>query len=187
MSIRTSRLMRVVAGLGLAAALAVGAVMPALAADATLDGTASLTGGDLTVVTGGEVTFTGNLTGSSTTLPSAGNPSVTITDATGTGAGWTLSASADPFTNTENAHTLPADALTMLASNVSAVAGSTAGLPATTQEVGLTGTPSVVLTADPDTGMGTFQIEPAFTLDIPANAYAGTYTSTVTFTLAATP
>jgi len=189
MDTRKSRLTRVLASMGLAAALAVGAVMPTLAADsATLDGTASLNAGPLDLDATGPVIFSGTLNGENQTLTTApGASTITITDATGSGAGWSLSASATQFSTEDGNHQLPADALTINESPVAGVTGEESELPATTTQATLTSTPAVILSAAEGTGMGKFEVNPTFSLDIPFDAYAGIYESTVTFTLAVTP
>ncbi|MBX5444537.1 MAG: WxL domain-containing protein [Sphaerobacter sp.] len=188
MDTRKSRLTRVLAGMGLAAALAVGAVLPSLAADsATLDGTANLAAGPLDLVANGSVSFSGTLNGQDQTLTTnPGDATITITDATGSGAGWSLSASATQFADGDG-HFLPADALSIGSSTVTTDAGYAGDLPGTLTGGTLGSTSTVILAAPADSGMGTFSIAPTFTLNVPAEAYAGDYTSTVTFTLAVTP
>jgi hypothetical protein len=44
-----------------------------------------------------------------------------------------------------------------------------------------------LLTAAADTGMGYFTTDTSLSLAVPASTYAGTYESTITLTLAATP
>jgi|WetSurMetagenome_2_1015567.scaffolds.fasta_scaffold16721_5 hypothetical protein len=77
------------------------------------------------------------------------------------------------------------------ACNATGVCGSTDGdlMPTTVDFsagfTALTDTDQSFVLADPDEGMGTYYLNPQFDLFVPAETYAGRYTSTVTLTLTA--
>jgi len=106
---------------------------------------------------------------------------------TGSGntAGWKVQAAATTPTAAGGA-TLPA--LTVTAGS-SACAGSCTTNPTSsvTYPITLSGTAQRIYNAAANTGRGTFNITSTFTLTYPANALAGTYTSTVTLTGATGP
>lgn len=109
-----------------------------------------------------------------------------IVDARGTGAGWNLVLDATDFakqgdpTKTIAAsgfQVTPAPAVTTVAGNAAPSAASG----------GLGGAGTKILSAAAGAGMGTYQVTPAVTLDVPAETYAGTYDSVVTATLTSGP
>jgi hypothetical protein len=121
-------------------------------------------------------------------------PTITVRDATGSQAGWTLFLQCSPFTG-ERGGVVPASALTFRSQSGALVrllgAPIGAGGP---RESGLTGslaTPQLVLVAAPGSGMGTYQWSPnprSFSLKVPANANSGVYRATLTVTrLGVTP
>jgi hypothetical protein len=142
----------------------------------------------------------GNVTFPSTTL-NGQNATVTaaqpldIADATGSGAGWNLTATSTVFT--AGSHTLPTGATTIATapaaptcdSNVTctvATAGSVSypySLPAGTTAP----TATKMFSATAGTGMGDQTLTPTWSLAIPGNAYAGNYTSTWTVSLVSGP
>lgn len=124
-------------------------------------------------ITGGEQEATGTL------------GLLDIRDARGTGAGWRLFAEASDFIERgRDDHIIPAAGfLVNTEPTVFTVAGNTA--PA-----GFTGplnTPLKLAEAPAGNGMGRYQIQPAVTLNIPADVYAGEYDSTLTLTLVSGP
>lgn len=116
---------------------------------------------------------------------------IVVDDNTGSGAGWDLTISLDTFTN--GSHTL-ATGTTRISSQPSASCNSGTCTNPTVSGVSY----PLVLTADgsttskffnaaANTGMGNFTITPSFTVTIPANAYAGTYSSTFTISITSGP
>lgn len=106
---------------------------------------------------------------------------IDIRDARGTGAGWRLFAQATDFTRRgQEDYTIPVTGFTVNAAPaVLTVAGNTApeGFAGPLSE------PLKLAEAPVNGGMGRYQIEPAVTLNIPADVYAGVYDSTLTVTL----
>ncbi|SET27175.1 WxL domain surface cell wall-binding [Oceanobacillus limi] len=117
----------------------------------------------------------------------------TITDATGSGAGWNVIMSATQFTDPNTQRTLPAGSLSVKAPNLIANEGS-GSTPADDiiKTGGLIddGAGTTILSAGTDEGMGSYttSFDPdALTLNVPGGAYTGTYTSTVTVTINSGP
>jgi hypothetical protein len=133
-----------------------------------------------------------------------------LTDATGSGSGWNLTASATALTNSSgttkctasapcrmhkpfiiNAYANTAQATT--APSPTCAPGSTCTLPTYNKvayPVSITPTsptPSTVVTAAHTSGMGAILCATDWWLSIPANAHAGTYTNTITLTIASGP
>jgi hypothetical protein len=155
-----------------------------------------------TAAFGAPLTTTATITGTagiSLNLPA--NPSITdtldgtdqtvsyapllgVVDARGTGAGWNLQVSATTFTDGAS-HTLAPGTVTSAAQ--ACVAGSTCTAAVNsgiTLPLTITTTPAKFFNAALLSGLGKVNVTPTIAVAIPGNAYAGTYTSTVT--LAAT-
>ena len=113
---------------------------------------------------------------------------VTAADDSGTGAGWTLSTSATALTSASGGHTLATSLATSgtgtsaLACAVSGSTCSTSGV--TASAVPLDGTAQTLAAATATNGMGSYKFTDNLVVDIPAIAFAGTYSSTITFTMA---
>jgi hypothetical protein len=126
--------------------------------------------------------FSANLTGDDQTVTYA--PSLGIVDARGTGAGWHLSASATALT--DGSHTLAQQVTTVAqachAGSTCTVPTSSLGLPVT-----LSTTAANFYSAAANFGLGKVDVTPTVTVAIPGNAYAGSYTSTVTFSATTGP
>ena len=117
---------------------------------------------------------------------------ITVNDDTGSGAGWDLTVSLTAFTN--SGHTLSASAAQISTQPGIACSGSGTCTNPTVSGVSY----PLVLTADgsttskffnasANTGMGHFTITPAFAVTIPADSYAGTYSSTLTVSITSGP
>ncbi len=118
-----------------------------------------------------------------------------VTDATGLHKGWSISVTSTAFTTIIDGtpHALPTNASSSQGPpTVVATGTSTLPTPNTNFPVaipaGATPPPAVTLyNARTDSGMGSFSITTTITLVIPANAYAGTYTSTLILSIASGP
>jgi hypothetical protein len=118
-----------------------------------------------------------------------------IADATGSGAGWNITATSTLFKSGSNA--LPAGATTVSSApggptcdtNVTCTpGGSTTVLYAYSLPAAATApTATKLFNATLGTGMGDQTVTPTWTLAIPGNAYAGDYTSTWTLSLVSGP
>jgi hypothetical protein len=166
------------------------------AATAILGGTAFAT---TAVLNGGTLTLTApsvgdfapvTLNGSAQSTP-ASMGTFTVTDARGTGDGWYVTVQAGQLSMT--GHTLPVDSISMSipAPGVAKMDNTSSTAPSITGGSYTIDHASAVTVASAMTsgaGMGSYIFTPgALTLSIPANAYAGTYTSTVTVSVVAGP
>ena len=146
------------------------------------------------VTTPGNVTFSVTLNGvdqtTTTTLP------IDVGDATGSGIGWNITATSTTFTTGGGSpHTLSAAATSVkTAPTAGCDIGATCllatdgvsypySLPAGTTAP----TATKMFTGTAATGLGNQTVTTTFTISIPANTYAGSYTSTWTFSLVAGP
>jgi len=182
------RLLRIC--LGLAVLLALSGV-PTVLAEESVPGEVVVTGGPLTMSARSGPSVTSQLDGTDRRVTSSFT--LDVSDATGSGAGWSLGISATPFTTGGPAgHALPADAMT-ITGVVAACASGTCTDPVNAVAYPLTvptGTevqPVPFFTAAPGTGMGAFTVSPTVEIAIPANAYAGSYTTTITLSIVSGP
>jgi WxL domain surface cell wall-binding len=180
-------------GLSLAAVLAGSAVAPTLAD--TITGTSTVSGSPVAIsgLSASTASFLIALNG--TDQDSAAVPiGIDVADDSGTGNGWQLQVAATTFAD-GGAHTL-ADTGTLSLSGVTeANNGSgtyTTPTNSITAPVAITTaatTPTAVsfYNAAVSTGMGNFTVTPSFVVQVPANAYASTYTSTITVSVVSGP
>lgn len=177
-----------------------GALSPAFADSQTPEATVELLGGNLTItpkaIDLGQVNLDGTTkiaaiehTAALAELPAA--LVWNVNDATGHGYGWDATIVATDFQN--GTRSIPAANFSMqLRSAYIAKADASAGvLPTPQGSFGSQYMPidsvQSFLAADVEEGMGSFNFAPEFKLVVPASAYAGTYTSTVTVTVTENP
>lgn len=176
----------------------------------TLTGSLGVTGGSLTLTSPSSLTWGETLNGLDQSIvdTTAGDQQYTVDDATGTGAGWHVTMSATTFTN--SSHTLPNTGTLSTNGSTTSVSGTSAPtatcsatctLPTntTTYPVAITTaasspTPSTIYDTSAATGLGQVIIGGStaanpvgWWLQIPASAYSGTYTSTVTLEVISGP
>lgn len=156
-------------------------------------GTVTITGGSLSV-TAADVTLSGvAMDGTNKTSTSASGVNTwTAQDATGSGSGWNLTVVATDFS--DGTHTIDIAAvgskfkMQLLDANITLVSGNT---KPTSNVNTLTDIPKVTplkfMAAGVDTGMGIYTVNPNFELEIPANTYTGSYSSTITITAVTGP
>jgi len=195
--LRPDRKRRLTLATLVAVAAAVSITLPGAALAAT---TASVT------LSAGSSSFINSTPAATVTFPATilngTQQSVTATlafdvgDATGSGAGWNVTATSTSFTS--GGHTLPATATTVQSlpsiscdagasgcTNASTTVSYPYALPAATTAP----TATKLFNANAGTGMGDQTFTPTWTLAIPADAVAGAtpYTSTWTFSLVSGP
>lgn len=179
---------------------AIGAVALALIATTALPAfadsitsTTSVTAGTLTETASGTPTISQTLNGSDHT--DSYSFSINADDATGSGTGWNMTITSTQFTTGGGTpHTLATSASSLTGVTVSCVSGATCTNPTNAITYPLTvpaasTAPTAVkfFNAAANTGMGNFTLTPTINVTIPANAYAGTYTSTVTLAIVSGP
>ena len=192
-----SRVKKTVVG-GIAVAALTVLIMPAAAFADTADGTgtATLTGGVLTMVAPTTVGFDATLTGADQVANA--DQAIDVLDKTGSGAGWNVTLTSTLFTDAtdpENVRTLAPASVTDVSSAGACDEGVTCveadnvvgadpiAIPA--DEVA----PEAVkiMNASPETGLGGQTWTHDMALALPANVHAGVYTSTWTYSLTSAP
>jgi hypothetical protein len=165
----------------------------AAGADSVTTITGTVTGGAaLSVAPNGTPAFSLTLTGADQvanyTLP------VEAIDPRGTGAGWNLTVTSTQFSDGAG-HRFAANVSTIASASSGCGPSSTCTTPA--NSVSYTGlvmpagitppAPIKFFNAGAASGLGTVDVNAAVSVAVPANAYAGTYTSTVTVSIVAGP
>ena len=159
------------------AALALVASSVALAA--TLTATATVTGtAGISLNLPANPSISDTLNGTDQTATYA--PVLGVVDARGSGSGWNLTVSATNFSDGAG-HTLAPGTITgatqVCHSGSSCTAATSSGI---TYPLTVGAVASKFFNAALNTGLGKIDVTPTFSVLIPGNAYAGTYTSTVT-------
>jgi hypothetical protein len=161
---------------------------PAMGATSTVTGTVSA--GTLGLTTSATPSFSVALDGTDQT-PTYTVPT-TVTDATGSGAGWNLTVTSTQFTT--GSQTLSTAASSMTGVTNSCVGGSTCTNPTNAITYPLTvpaaATPPAAVkyfNASANTGRGKFTNTPTVSVSVPANTLAGTYSSTLTLAAVSGP
>lgn len=171
-----------------AIAIVVGSVAPGFAAT----GTATITAGTLAfVATPPNVSFTATLNGADQTVTST--QALDVSDATGSGAGWNMTATSTTFT--AGAKTLATTSTTLTTAPTTAcdagaactVATNSVAYPYTLPAATTAPTATKVFNAAINTGLGNETVTPTWRLTVPAATFAGTYTSTWTISLVSAP
>jgi hypothetical protein len=210
---RRSGLSALLALAAIAAAVLILGVAPASASctgdgTSTVCGSAYFQGGSLTLTmpsdlswgtSGGPLTLTG--TDTQVAANGSGNDSYTVNDATGSGAGWHVTASAAAFTcstsGTCGTSTLGDFSISKSNSSfldTTAPSTTCGAVGCTTATSSLTGYPiaiqtsaTTIFSAAANSGMGSNVVPTGWWLTVPGSTKAGTYTSTVTVALVAAP
>lgn len=161
-------------------------------ADSTT-GTVTLSAGSLTESNATTPTVSATLNGSDQTPTYS--LAVTLTDATGSGNGWNLTITSTQFTTGGGSpHTLSTTASSITGVTQTCVGGATCtnatnsiSYPVTVPAAASAPTSVKFFNASANTGMGKFTITPTVAVTLPANAYAGTYNSTITLAIVSGP
>jgi hypothetical protein len=167
------------------------AVLPATA-HADTSGTATITGGTLTLTSPTTVDFATALNGTDQDI-TAPQP-LDVWDDTGSGAGWNITATSTTFTS--GSHTLSNSAVTVPSSpTVVLDAGAGTGtlavtdvsFPYTLPAAATAPTATKLFNATPASGMGHQTATATMHLAVPRTAFAGVYTSTWRYSLVSAP
>ena len=176
-------------------ALAAGAALLACAPTAgAAPSSAAITGGTFGFAGAPpNVTFSATLNGKNQTA--AATEAIDVRDATGSGAGWNLTATSTTFAL--GAHTLSTTATTLTAApTVACDAGATCRkatktaivtYPYTLPAAAVAPTATRFFNSAVNRGMGDQTITPTWRLAVPANAYTGSYVSAWTISLVSGP
>jgi hypothetical protein len=168
------------------------AALPAVAASAAT-ATANITAGSLAFVSAPpNVSFSATLNGTNQTVTAT--QALDVSDATGSGAGWNITATTTTFA-TGGGPTLATTATTVQAAPTRACdSGSTCTLatnsvsyPYTLPAAGTAPTATKVFNAGAATGQGNQTVTVTWSLAVPATTTPGTYTSTWTLSLVTGP
>jgi hypothetical protein len=174
---------RITITLGLAV-LALVAATAALAGTLTTTATVSGTAG-ISLNLPSNPSLTDTLDGTDQTVSYA--PILGVVDARGSGAGWNLQISATTFSD-GSGHTLAQGQVSSVAqgckSGSTCTVGTSSGI---TYPLTISAVAAKVFNAAVNTGLGKIDVTPTVDVSIPGNAYAGTYTSTVTIAAATGP
>lgn len=171
-------------GLVGAAAMSLMLVAPVMAADQTI---ATVIGGAFTISGAPQVAAfeAMPITGVAQTT-TARLDAFTVSDLTGRGAGWHVTAEARQFTG--SAHDLEAGSLTMSAPTVTATLTDSPAPTVASGPFSLDAGAVEIANAAIDQGMGVYDFSATtLTLSLPVDVYADTYTSTVTISVVAAP
>jgi hypothetical protein len=179
-----------------AAAVGIGCLLVSSAPADAATASAELKAGSL-----GFVSTPPNVTFPNTTLTGlaqviTATQGIDVGDATGSGAGWNLTATSTTFA--AGGHTLPTTATTITSTpTVACDAGATGCTTATTTGLvsypyslpaaGTAPTATRMFNAAAASGMGNQTVTPTWNLAVPPSTYAGTYTSTWTVSLISAP
>lgn len=178
-----------------AAAVTIGSLLLVAAPAGATTASETVTAGSLGFAsTPGSVTFPATTLDGQNKTVTAAQP-LDIADATGSGAGWNVTATSTLFTN--GSHTLASGATTVASApsgptcdtNVTCTVGgaTTVAYPYSLPAAATAPTATKMFNAPAGTGMGDQTVTPTWTLAIPGNAYAGNYTSTWTLSLVSGP
>lgn len=158
---------------------------PASALAATAESTGTVTAGSLSLTTAAAPTFSATLNGTDQT-PTYTLP-MTVEDSTGSGSGWNTTITSTEFTTGgATPRTLSTTASSMTGVTSECAEGTCTDptnavtYPLTVPAGAEAPTAVKFFNAAEETGMGKFTVTPTVGVSIPANTYAGTYTSTVT-------
>ena len=178
-----------------AAAVTIGSLLFVAAPAMATTASETLTAGSLGFAsTPGSVTFPATTLNGQDKTVTAQQP-LDIADATGSGAGWNITATSTLFKSGIN--TLPAGATTITSapaapacdSGVTCTPGgsTTVSFPYSLPAAATAPPATKVFNAPAGTGMGDQTVTPTWSLAIPANALAGSYQSTWTLSLVSAP
>jgi hypothetical protein len=165
------------------AAVALAAATAALAGTITTTATISGAGG-MSMNLPSNPSMTSTLDGTDQTV--SWSALLGVVDARGSGAGWNLTVSATNFSD-GSGHTIVPGTIASVSSACQGGATCTGATNSLTYPVTITGTAAKFFNAGTGTGLGKVNVTPSIDVTIPGNAYAGTYTSTVTLAAVSGP
>ena len=168
---------------GALATLALTAAAAAVAGNLTATATVSGAAG-VSLALPGNPSISDTLDGTDQTVTYA--PLLGVVDARGSGGGWNLTISATNFID-GSGDTLAPGTISAVAQACSSGSSCTPATNAITYPLTVNGSAAKFFNAATNTGLGQINVTPTVAVLIPGNAYAGTYTSTVTLAVTAGP
>lgn len=177
------------AGLVLALTLAMSGIALADTSD-TGSATANISAGAALSVadSGSDIAFSTTLDGSDKTLTVEDNDGWAAIDPTGSGDGWHVNISATDFSDGgSNTIAVSNFKVKLLDADITVTAGNTKPTSSMTTYTPLSTTAAALMSAAADAGMGSYAFNPDFSLDVAAETYAASYTSTVSIEIVSTP
>ncbi len=189
MNTRTNHRLSFWAIFALVAVLVLAIATPSFADEVT--GTATVNAGTLVMLATDHPAFAAT-TLNGTDQTQTDSIAISVNDFTGSGDGWNLQITSTTFTNVFS-DTLPNTALTIESASVACDGGTCTnpnngiGYFYVVPAAATAPAAGKFFNAAVDTGMGDFTVTPTFKLAIPADTYAGDYSSTVTITVASAP
>lgn len=164
--------------------LVLGGVSNGAASAATTTLNAVINSGTLTIANSNTATISAVSLEGTTQVSTGSIGPVTVTDNRGTGSGWSVTASVSDFAcctpqrviAAENLEISPGAAVVLSGKNTGIATGSVHKFTSTEDA-------ATLITAVAGAGMGSYRVTPSISLSIPPDAYAGTYTATVTITI----
>ena len=156
---------------------------------------ANFTGGSLALVsTPNFPSFSATLNGTDQAVTVNSGDTIDVGDATGSGTGWKVQGTSTTFATASPVNTLPTTATHVTGVSVACdssvtctTASTNVSYPYTLPAGGSAPTATTFYNATANTGMGNQTITPTWTLVVPGNAFAGTYSSTWTISLVSGP
>lgn len=178
------------------AAILIAVILAGTASAGTVVVTAVVTGGNLTMTMPPDFTLTGlELGASAEKYSDVAEQSFIVEDARGTGSGWNLVFSISQFqTSGSGSKTISQGnyEIKLLSSKITKTWGqdideSKGPVSLLSEYAGIGDTGTKAVTTESDYGMGKYDIKVSCRLKIPASAYVGTYTATITAALNSGP
>jgi hypothetical protein len=187
---RSSPSRRLAIGFVTATTIAATLVVPVLAADTVVQ----VVNGGARTASVANLTLT-PLSYSNSAQSNTGTMTLNVDDASGTGAGWnvTIQTSSFVYSGANNGANIPAANLSLTSAAAPAMTAGQAvdatngpKVPASSP-IGTLDSARKVIQANADYGLGTYTQALGVSLSVPAQSRAGTYTGTLTTTIAAAP
>ncbi|MGO9343003.1 MAG: WxL domain-containing protein [Acidimicrobiales bacterium] len=185
------RLRRLATMSALAAGSALALPVASSVASASTAATATISGGTLNIVVPGTIGFSDTLNGLNQTTTAV--LAMDVQDATGTGAGWNVTATSTQFTSGSN--TLATNSVTVPSAPTDTCDSGATCTPATNSVAypyalpAGAGPPTAtkLFNAAASTGQGDQTVTPTFSLAVPADTVPAAYTSTWTISVVSGP
>jgi hypothetical protein len=169
--------------LGALGVLALTAATAAIAGNITATATVSGAAG-VSLGLPGNPSVSDTLDGTDQTVTYA--PVLSVVDARGSGGGWNMTISATSFSD-GSGHSLAPGSISSVAQACHSGSACTAPTNAIGYPLTVNGSAAKFFNATANTGLGKVDVTPSVDVLVPGNAFAGTYTSTVTLAVATGP